>query len=356
VKILTNQDVADLLDYRECLKVVENTFFDLAQGNATNRPRTHTYSRWGGGESVYCFKSMDGALPRYNVHAIRMASNHIVYTEEHGKKRHDEVPDAPGKKYVGLIMLFSMSTLEPLCILHDGYVSYMRVGVTSALAAKALSREDSRVVGLFGTGHLARRQIPALCLVRPIEKVYIYSPNPDHRRAYRKEVQPLVDAELIESDNPRDLIDHADIVVCATNAEEPVFDGRWLAAGQHVNSVMSAELDPMVNERADIIGIRAWEKSLPYYPPGLSSPRGEEATYNPSLEKKMRDLGSILAGKLEGRTDPSQVTMFGGSGTGPSSGLGLQFAAVGQLVYRKALELGRGYDVPSDLFLEDVHP
>jgi alanine dehydrogenase len=143
VKILTNQDVADLLDYRECLEVVEDTFRDLALGNATNRPRTHTYSRWRGGESVYCFKSMDGALPRYDVHAIRMASNHTVYIQEHGKKRHDEVPDAPGRRYVGLVMLFSMSTLAPLYILHDGYVSYIRVGVTSALAAKALSREDS---------------------------------------------------------------------------------------------------------------------------------------------------------------------------------------------------------------------
>lgn len=50
MKILTNQDVADLLDYRECLEVVEDTFFDPAHGNATNRPRTHTYSRWRGGE------------------------------------------------------------------------------------------------------------------------------------------------------------------------------------------------------------------------------------------------------------------------------------------------------------------
>ncbi|MFQ5683155.1 MAG: ornithine cyclodeaminase family protein [Candidatus Binatia bacterium] len=356
MRILTNQDVAELLDYRECMEVMENTFIDLAQGNATNRPRTHTYSRWRGGESVYCFKSMDGALPRYDVHAIRMASNHIVYLEEHGKKRHDEVPDAPGKKYVGLVMLFRMSTLEPLCILHDGYVSYMRVGVTSALAAKALSRQDSRVVGLFGTGQLARRQIPALCLVRPIEKVYVYSPNPDHRHAYCRQIQPLVDAELVETGNPQELIEHADIVVCATNAEEPVFNAKWLSAGQHVNSVMSAELDPMVNERADIIGIRAWQRSAPYYPPGLSSSRGEEAVYDPLLEKKMRDLGSILAGRLEGRTDPSQVTLFGGSGTGPSSGLGLQFAAVGQLVYHKALKLGKGYDVPTELFLEEVHP
>ncbi len=126
------------------------------------------------------------------------------------------MPDAPGNKYVGLVILVSMSNLEPLCILRDGNVSSMRVGVTSAWAAKTLSRENSRVVILFGTGQLARRQIPALCLVRPIVQVYVYSPNPDHRRAYCREVRPLIDTELIESDNPREPVDHADIVVCAT--------------------------------------------------------------------------------------------------------------------------------------------
>jgi ornithine cyclodeaminase/alanine dehydrogenase-like protein (mu-crystallin family) len=119
---------------------------------------------------------------------------------------------------------------------------------------------------------------------------------------------------------------------------------------------MSAELDPTVNERSDIIWIRAWEKSTPYYPTGLSSSHGEEAAYDPVLKKKMCDLGLILVGELKGRTDPNQVTLFGGSGTGPNSGLGLQFAAVGQQGYSKALGLGRGYEVPTDLSLEDVHP
>lgn len=64
------------------------------------------------------------------------------------------------------------------------------------------------------------------------------------------------------TDEPRDVVAGSDIIVCATNSSEPVFEGDWLVAGQHVNSLQAGELDVRTLERADIIGIRAFEKSL----------------------------------------------------------------------------------------------
>ena len=79
-------------------------------------------------------------------------------------------------------------------------------------------------------------------------------------------------------------------------------------------------------------------------------------SFKPEWGSKLRQLGEIVAGVAQGRETPDQVTLFGGSGTGPSSGLGIQFAAVGALIYQEARQRGLGYEVPSELFLEDVHP
>ena len=70
----------------------------------------------------------------------------------------------------------------------------------------------------------------------------------------------------------------------------------------------------------------------------------------------MQELGKIMIGEDLGSTSENMITSFGGSGTGPSSGLGIQFAAVGNLVYKRAGQENIGQELPINWFLEDVHP
>jgi ornithine cyclodeaminase/alanine dehydrogenase-like protein (mu-crystallin family) len=149
--LLSNDDVLRVLDPRACIDALEVAFADLATGDAVNRPRSHTYTPLGGGH-WYLFKSMDGSVPRLGVQAIRLSSDHTHEREQDGKRRRDKLALAPGGRYVGLVLLFDIRALEPLAILQDGELQRMRVGCTSALAAKHLSRETSRVVGLIGSG------------------------------------------------------------------------------------------------------------------------------------------------------------------------------------------------------------
>src|SRR5512146_2061 len=125
---------------RDCIDALEASFGDLAAGTAVDRPRSHTYTQVGEGRH-YLFKSMDGALPRLGVHALRLSSD---LTHEHGGRR-DKIAAAPGGRYVGLVMLFDQASLVPLALLHDGYLQRVRVGATSALAADRLARRDARV-------------------------------------------------------------------------------------------------------------------------------------------------------------------------------------------------------------------
>src|SRR5262249_57676640 len=119
-------DVRSVLGMGAWVDGLRGSFADLAAGEAIDRPRSHTYTDLGGGRH-YLFKSMDGALPRLGVHALRVSSD---LTHEHDGRR-DKIPAAPGERYVGLVALFDQATLVPLAILHDGYLQPMRVGATS---------------------------------------------------------------------------------------------------------------------------------------------------------------------------------------------------------------------------------
>jgi ornithine cyclodeaminase/alanine dehydrogenase-like protein (mu-crystallin family) len=154
-------------------------------------------------------------------------------------------------------------------------------------------------------------------------------------------------------------VEGSDIVVCATNSSEPVFNGDWIVPGQHVNSLQSGELDLRVLERADVIGIRAFEKSQHFVQKSATeSPFNFEKSkrYDKAFDGKLRALGDVVAGLAPGRQLENEITLFGGSGTGPSSGLGIQFAAVARVAYDGAREKGLGREVPTEWFTQSHHP
>jgi len=354
--ILNNQEIESLLHMGDYVDAMELAFSDLARGKAVNRPRSHTYSPLGE-DRYYMFKSMDGALPRFGIHALRLSSDVVQERVVDGRLRRDKLPAAPGKKWLGLVQLFSIETGELLAIMQDGYLQKMRVGATSGLAAKYLSRPDSKRVGMYGTGWQADAQLSALCHVRDIQEVKLFSPNEKNRRAFAQRMSAQLGIPVIAAARPEEVIEEADIVVAATNSLQPVFDGGLLRAGMHVNSLQNGELDAATLERSDVVAVRARERSTHWTMPGHAP--GETKKITPpsaELEAKIQDLGSIVTGQSPGRSSPAQITMFGGSGSGGSSGLGIQFAAVGHLILEKARQQGVGRQIPTDWFLEDVHP
>ncbi|TAN29130.1 MAG: ornithine cyclodeaminase family protein [Actinomycetota bacterium] len=355
MRILSNQDVEQVLTIKDCLDALEPAFQDLARGQASNRPRSHTYTPLEPNH-YYLFKSMDGSLPRLGVHGLRLSSDHVVELMENGRHRRDKLPLAPGGKFLGLVLLFSIETLELLAIMQDGYLQKMRVGATSGLAAKYLARPDSRIAGLIGTGWQADAQIMALDAVHTLQEIRVYSPTKGHSEELCRRVQPLVNTTLRPVESPKDAVLGCDIVACATNSLDPVFDGAWLAPGQHVNSLQRGELDNVTHERANVIVTRAREQSLHFSGTPMTSEVTQKGEWKPEWDEKIEELGKVMTGLEPGRTDANQITLFGGSGTGPSSGLGIQFAAVGHVIYQKACQKGLGHDIPSDWFLEDVHP
>jgi alanine dehydrogenase len=353
--LLSNDDVLRVLDLDACIEALEHAFRDLAAGVAVNRPRSHTYTPLGEGHH-YLFKSMDGALPRHGVHAIRMSSDHTHEFTRGGARRREKIALAPGGRYVGLVILFDIATLVPLAILQDGELQRARVGCTSAVAAKHLARPDARRVGIVGTGWQAATQLQALARARGLERVTAYSTDAARVRRFCDDMTPRLGVPVTPAATSRAAVYGADIVVLATNSHDPVIDGAWLEPGQHVSSVQTHELDDATLERVDRIVTRSADPATFHFPPGQGPVEATEIRELPDrLRPKVITLGEVLLGGA-GRRSASDVTLFTGGGLGASSGLGIQFAAAANAVYRAARDAGIGRELPTDWFTETAKP
>jgi len=354
--ILNNEDVARVLTIDDCLEVLEDTFRDYAQGRAVNRPRAHSYAPIPGSERQwYMFKTMDAIVPRQEIGGIRLTSDIVRERVFEGRLRREKPGLAPGGRWTELILLFSMTTGEPLAIVHGGYLQRERVGATSAICAKHVARPDTENVALLGTGGLAGPHLEALSRIFSLKQVKVYSITAEHRRAFAEHWANRLDIPVRAVDSAEDAVQGADIVCAVTNSLTPCFDGAWLEDGMHVNSVQRGELDDKTIERSELIVVRSRDRDSHWYI-GEEVPTevGFDLSDAPALQPKMRTLGGIIAGTETGRTRPDQLTLFSGSGLG-SAGLGIQLISVAARAYEKGKREGLGRELPGEWFTQDIH-
>jgi alanine dehydrogenase len=359
MRVLTNDDVEGLLSPEDVLDALEEAYRELAAGRAATRPRTHTYfpvedERHPGFR--FRFKSQEGGNVSAGVWALRITSD-MVGVEElpNGVRRRRLLPAAPGGRYVGLVTLYSLRTLEPLAIMHDSVMQKWRVAATSALGIRELAPTGAQVAGLFGSGWQAHAHLEMLLHVRPeIEEVRVYSPTPAHREAFARENAQRTGRRIVAVDDRRDAVEGCSIITCATAAMEPCFDGDWLEPGTHVTSItspdgtaMRRELDDKTFDRADRIVVLSKEQVHHDKQIDILGPveRGRMSFDD------IREIGDLLDGSAPGRNGSDEITIFANN-----TGMGLQFAAVGARVLAKAEERGIGHEIPTEWFLEETTP
>lgn len=360
--LLDAREIEQVLTMGDAVAAMDAAFRDLAEGNGINRPRSHTYvprPSPPGEERFYLFKSMDGALPRLGMHGIRVSSDLLTDREVHGERRREKIPAAPGGTYVGLLILFSLDTLEPLAIMPDGYLQRMRVGATSALAARHLAPPDVRRVAVVGTGWQAGAQVMGLFDVFPdIEEMTVYSPDAAHRAAFAEHWSTTLHRRVVAAPAAADAVADADVVALATNSQVPVVAADAIPEGCHVGSVQGREVPDALVDRADLLVTR--ERSEPtFWVMGDRLPHevARHRTARPIADAaRLATLGDIIVGRHPGRTSARQITLFTGGGSGGSAGLGTQFVAVGEAIYRRARERGLGRELPTEWFLQAERP
>ena len=365
--VLSNEEIGRLISMDEVIERLDVTYQDLGNGAAQNRPRSDIYGPFRD-NARYIFKTMDGMVPRVEAAAVRLKSDTIRWNVTSSGVRKDKQPTAPGGKWIGLILLFSMRTGEPLAIIPDGMIQSMRVAATNALGAKYMAPDDISVYALLGAGQQAAAQARAMMHVRPgIKEIRVFSPTPATREKLAAEINAEFGVTAIATESAERAVRGADLVGCATNSITPVVQLEWLEPHAHVTCVKELELGPGILGRSALVAVHTrldrpanyivGEGENPIYDhdpaQGLPEAIAKTRILRPENEVDLTrqiDIGELAVGRYQKPPGGGMTTFVN------TVGMGLQFAAIGSLVWEKAMEKGIGRDIPTDWFLEDMHP
>ncbi|MFM1815175.1 MAG: hypothetical protein RLZ98_1870 [Pseudomonadota bacterium] len=337
---LSNQDVDGLLTMGDYIETVEQAYHELGMGRAWNNPRIHSYGQAQDG-ATHFLKVFTGTVPALGYAILRIDSTMERYDASHETSR------KIGNRNVGWLMLFSVETGQLAAIIEDKALQRMRVGAMTGIAAKYLARPDSKTVGIFGSGSQAGPQLQALCAVLDIDRIKVYSPTPANRKAFADRMQATLGTEVIAVDTPREAVSGCDIVVTASNSNEPVFDGSWLEPGTFISSIVNSDkvlrrrdLDDESFRRSQIVVVSTRDQVKNDEPIWLT----EGVKSGAVSWDRIWDIGELVCGKSPRRTSEHQITLL------KNNGLSVQFAGVGAAVMKRARERGLGAELPAFMF------
>ncbi len=348
--LITDAEVRQVLNMRDCIEAMERAFAEEARGIAVNKPRARYKVPPDLGQPGYMANIIAGAVPSFGVAALRYDSTIVRERVIGGTKRMDF--PSPLKRSWGFVLLFSLETGEPLALIHDFSMSAIRVGATTGVAHRALAKKNAKVIGLFGSGNQARTNLEAICAVRQIESVKVYSSTEEHRDQFAKEMTELLNVQARSVAGPEAAVKGSDIVMCATNSSQPVFDGAWLQPGQLVTTIANTdgvhrrtEADATTMVRSDFIVLNNKETAITNQQRELLD-LIDEAKFG---WDKVCELGQVLTAAHPGRRNDQQLIYYKSN-----TGVGIQFAAAGALVYEACKKKGLGKSLPSEWFGADL--
>jgi len=312
---LTEDDVRELLDVETAIEVLEAAFRQLAEEKAVNVPRTRARA------------------PGIVLHTMSAAAEYLGFV---GWKAYTTTR-AHARFHVGL---YAAGSGEMVALIEADYLGQLRTGAASGVATEYMARPDAKTVGLFGTGKQARTQLKAMTTVRRVERAEVYSRNAERRERFAREMSEYCGTQVVPVHSPEEAAAEKDIVVCATTSEVPLFEGRVLDPGTHLNVVGSnylnkREIDVETIRRADTIVCDSVEAC-----------RREAGDFVEALEagvtdwQLMRELADVVAGRETGRALPDHITLF------KSVGLAIEDVALAVKLLERAQDEKVGKPLP----------
>jgi ornithine cyclodeaminase/alanine dehydrogenase-like protein (mu-crystallin family) len=311
VLLLTEDDVRRILTMDMALEAVEGGLRRMALDEAPNLPRARA-------QTDHAMLHVMGAAAK----TLGVLGYKAYTTGRKGSHFH--------------VGLYDGKSGALLALIQADHLGQMRTGAASGVATEFMARPDASEVGLFGSGKQARTQLLAVCRVRKVRRVQVYSPNEENRRRFAGEMSEVCQTEVVPVPRPEMAAEDKDIVITATTSREPVLNGHWLAEGTHVNAIGSnflgkAELDAVAVRRCDTIVVDSKDQA-----------RLEAGDFVQALEEgsihwaDVHELGQVIVGRYTGRAHPQDVTLF------KSLGIAIEDVAVAARVYAAAQAAGIG--------------
>lgn len=325
--ILTAEDIKKVFNMKDAIEADKEAFEIYSKGQSEVPLRTNIKVEKYNGSSLF----MPGYVKQIDSLGIKIVS---VFPENIKKG----LPAVPAK------MILLDGKTGDVCSIMDGtYLTKLRTGASAGAATDVLARKDSKIGALIGTGGQAFCQLEALLVARDLDVVKVYSRNREKVLNFVKNANAKLSSyntKIVAAKSSDEAIEDADVITVVTTSTKPVFDGRKIKKGAHINGVGSfMEHMQEIDEHTIINCDKAFVDS-------------KEAVLNESgdfiipikkglisKEKVNGELGEVIGKVLKGRETDEEITLF------KSVGIAVQDVVTAYKIYKRALEKGIGQNI-----------
>lgn len=325
IRILSAHDVRQALPMAEAIEGMKQAFSQLSTGQAVVPLR--------GRANVAPQEGTTLVMPAFLAQSSDLAVKIVSVFPQNAARYEPTIYAA--------VLVLDAETGRPLALLEGGVLTAIRTGAGAGAATDLLAKPDASVVAILGSGVQARTQLEAVCTVRRVHEVRVYSPTHEHAVDFAREMRGLgpIPKLIRIMSNPETAVRGAEIICAATTSSKPVFKHADLSPGVHINGVGSytpamQEIDAATVQQALVVvdsRQAVWEEAGDLIVPlqkGLISKAHIHA-----------ELGEIVTGLKSGRANPEQITFF------KSVGVAVQDAIAGRMALENSVKLNLGTEV-----------
>lgn len=317
MRFIDGNTVENLLDMKSCIRLMRETLIDLAEGRAEQMLRLVMPLHGGNLLGV-----MPGAIAGKKVAGAKIIS---VFPDNF----YQGLPS-----HQGVVLVFETQTGKLQAVLDGESITGIRTAAVSAAATELLARKDAETLALIGCGLQARKHLEALIVVRDIKQVFVWDIDAASASRYAIEMSKKIALPVQVCKTSQEALKEADIICTVTAAQEPVICGAHIKNGAHINAVgacrpTTRELDTQAVLRGRIYADSM--ESLLSEAGDFLIPFAEGAV---TKEQIAGELGEAFCGKIDGRRDASEITIF------ESLGLAVYDIAAAEFVINKLAESG----------------
>ncbi len=326
IKVFTARDIDQALSMAEAVEVVKNAFIQLSLKKAQSPVRTSLNLKEPGGAAL--------VMPAYLSESGALGAKMVTVLPWN--------PRAQLPAVQAMVFLFDAANGSPLAVLEGTHLTRFRTGAATGAATQVLSRPESGSLAVFGAGGQSFFQVKGVLASRKIEAVKVFDLLPekaDELIAVLRRDASFRGIDLLRAENPTQALEGADIVVTATTSSRPVFEGKQLKEGMHINAIgaFKPEMQEVDEETIRRSGV---------FVDSLEACLEEAGDLIIPLKKGLiqkahilAELGEVAAGRKPGRRTPREITYF------KSVGNAVQDVSVAQAIYQLAQEKKLGQEV-----------
>ena len=323
MRVLNERDLKPLLEMKEVVGCVEEAYRLYSAGEAGVWPGIfHEFE-----PGIRDMDIKSGHLDGAGLFGLKV----VGYSADNPKKI-----GAPA--LAGLVLVLSIETGQPVGLVDGMTVTDLRTGAAGAVGAGTFARKDSKKALILGTGAQGRAQLEGLAAVLPgLESVTATSPVPEMNETYVKDMSelfPALEVKTVPWEERAAAASEADVIVTCTPAREAILKKEWVRPGTHINAIGAdmtekQEIDPELVASAKLF-VDSASQTLHHgechhaFDAGLIS------------EEDVTEIGLVLAGKAQGRTNDDEITLF------DATGMALQDIITSHLALRRAEEKDLG--------------